>query len=83
MLFADYLIQWLEIAKGTIKLTTYASYKSLSESTIIPYFRHLGLLLLALWLLPGSMEAAPQVNPDAAPAPTANELAAHNPGRQT
>ncbi len=29
---------------------------------IIPYFRHLGLLLLALWLLPGSMEAAPDPN---------------------
>lgn len=29
---------------------------------IIPYFRHLGLLLLALWLLPGSIEAAPDPN---------------------
>ena len=45
MLFADYLIQWLEIAKGTIKLTTYASYKSLSESTIIPYFRQQNITL--------------------------------------
>ena len=26
MLFADYLVQWLEIAKSTVKLTTYASY---------------------------------------------------------
>lgn len=28
MLFADYLVQWLEIAKSTVKLTTYASYAS-------------------------------------------------------
>ena len=26
MPFADYLVQWLEIAKSTVKLTTYASY---------------------------------------------------------
>lgn len=38
MLFADYLVQWLEIAKSTVKLTTYASYKELSNSRIIPYF---------------------------------------------
>ena len=35
MLFADYLVQWLEIAKSTVKLTTYASYKELSNSRII------------------------------------------------
>ena len=42
MLFADFLVQWLEIAKSTVKLTTYSSYKGLSESQIIPYFRSLG-----------------------------------------
>ncbi|MFR4341408.1 MAG: tyrosine-type recombinase/integrase [Gemmiger formicilis] len=45
MLFADYLVQWLEIAKSTVKLTTYSSYKGLSESQIIPYFRSLGVTL--------------------------------------
>lgn len=45
MLFADYLVQWLEIAKSTVKLTTYASYKELSNSRIIPYFRNLGVTL--------------------------------------
>ncbi len=29
MLFADFLVQWLEIAKSTVKLTTYSSYKGL------------------------------------------------------
>ena len=29
---------------------------------IIPYFRHLCLLALALWLLPESMKAAPDPN---------------------
>ena len=43
MLFADYLVQWLEIAKSTVKLTAYASYKELSNSRIIPYFRNLGV----------------------------------------
>lgn len=45
MLFADYLVQWLEIAKSTVKLTTYASYKELSNSRIFPYFRNLGVTL--------------------------------------
>ena len=45
MLFADYLVQWLEIAKSTVKLTTYASYKELSNSRNIPYFRNLGVTL--------------------------------------
>ena len=45
ILFADYLVQWLEIAKSTVKLTTYSSYKGLSESQIIPYFRSLGVTL--------------------------------------
>lgn len=45
MLFADCLVQWLEIAKSTVKLTTYASYKELSNSRIIPYFRNLGVTL--------------------------------------
>ena len=30
MLFSDFLLQWLEIAKPTIALTTYASYSGIS-----------------------------------------------------
>ncbi|WP_455501967.1 tyrosine-type recombinase/integrase [Gemmiger sp.] len=48
MLFADYLLKWLEIAKGTVQLTTYSSYKNLSEGEIIPYFRKLQIKLCEL-----------------------------------
>lgn len=39
MLFSDFLFQWLEIAKPTIALTTYASYSGMAKSVIIPYFK--------------------------------------------
>lgn len=39
MLFSDFLLQWLEIAKPTIALTTYASYSGMAKSVIIPYFK--------------------------------------------
>ena len=48
MLFADYLEQWLEIAKVRIKLPTYCSYAQLLNSTIIPYFREKKLALREL-----------------------------------
>lgn len=48
MLFADYLIKWVEIAKMRIKLPTYCSYKNLITSTIAPYFRERGLTLAQL-----------------------------------
>ena len=34
MLFVDYLTEWLEIAKGSVALTTYASYSSMVKNTI-------------------------------------------------
>ena len=39
MLFSDFLLQWLEIAKPTIALTTYSSYSGMAKSVIIPYFK--------------------------------------------
>lgn len=39
MMFSDFLLQWLEIAKPTIALTTYASYAGMAKSIIIPYFK--------------------------------------------
>ena len=39
MLFSDFLLQWLEIAKPTIALATYASYSGMAKSVIIPYFK--------------------------------------------
>lgn len=44
-LFADFLEQWLEITKDSIAVPTYASYSTLSNSVIIPYFRKLGTTL--------------------------------------
>jgi len=39
MLFADFLEDWLEVVKPTIRLSTYASYSSMTKSPIGPYFR--------------------------------------------
>lgn len=45
MLFTEYMKLWLEIAKTTVKLTTYGSYSSMVNNVIIPYFEPLGLKL--------------------------------------
>ena len=41
IMFVDFLAMWLEIAKSTIKLTTYASYAEMTNKIIIPYFKPL------------------------------------------
>lgn len=38
-LFADYLQRWLQIAKSTVAITTYASYSGLLKNPIDPWFR--------------------------------------------
>lgn len=38
MLFADYFLEWLEIAKGRLAIATYSSYLGLIKSVIEPYF---------------------------------------------
>ena len=48
MLFVDYLTEWLEVAKGSVALTTYASYSSMVKNTIIPYFKPKELTLIGL-----------------------------------
>lgn len=48
MLFADFLQQWLQIAKPTIALTTYSSYSNMVNSIIEPHFRELGVTLNGL-----------------------------------
>ena len=40
MLFADYLLEWLETVKSTIALTTYSSYGGLIRTPIEPWFRN-------------------------------------------
>lgn len=39
ILFADYLEEWLEIAKSRVKIATYCSYSTMIKKTIAPYFR--------------------------------------------
>lgn len=48
MMFSDFLQQWLEIAKPTIALTTYASYAGMAKSIIIPYFKERNISLGSL-----------------------------------
>lgn len=45
MLFSDYMLKWLEIAKSTIAVTTFSSYSQITKSIIVPYFkeRHITL----------------------------------------
>ena len=37
ILFADFMLKWLEIAKSSIQITTYASYQGMVERVIAPY----------------------------------------------
>lgn len=48
MMFSDFLLQWLEIAKPTIALTTYASYAGMAKRIIIPYFKERNTTLAGL-----------------------------------
>ena len=48
MLFADYLEQWLEVAKTRIAVATYSSYSGMVRSTIAPYFRKIKVKLCDL-----------------------------------
>lgn len=48
ILFTDFLLKWLRVAKSTIKLTTYASYEMMATRIIIPYFETLNIKLKEL-----------------------------------
>ena len=45
MMFTDFMKMWLEVAKSTIKLTTYASYAAIVNNRIVPYFEPKNLKL--------------------------------------
>ena len=45
MLFADYLLEWLEIAKGRLAVATYSSYAAMIKMPVGPYFRQRNLTL--------------------------------------
>ena len=48
MLFADYLLQWLDIVKVRVKATTFGSYEQMVKSVIEPYFRKKSVTLQGL-----------------------------------
>lgn len=48
MLFADYLLEWLEIAKGRLAVATYNSYAAMIKMPVGPYFRQRNLTLREL-----------------------------------
>ena len=48
MLFADYLLEWLEIAKGRLAVATYSSYAAMIKRPVGPYFRQRNLTLREL-----------------------------------
>ena len=48
MLFADYLLEWLEIAKGRLAVATCSSYAAIINKPVGPYFRQRNLTLREL-----------------------------------
>lgn len=45
MLFSSYLIQWMDIARSTVKRNTAAGYASMIQNPIAPYFQQRGITL--------------------------------------
>ena len=45
ILFSDFMLQWLEIVKPTIAVTTYSSYSNMVKGVIAPYFKAKGISL--------------------------------------
>lgn len=48
ILFADFMLKWLEIVKNSVQITTYASYQGMVERIIVPYFRKQSIKLVDL-----------------------------------
>lgn len=48
MLYADYLLRWLDMMKGSVRTTTYASYCDIVQHVIEPYFRKRRITLAGL-----------------------------------
>ena len=48
LLFADYLEQWLKVARSTVKTITYSGYAEQVQKRISPWFRERGIALTEL-----------------------------------
>lgn len=45
ILFSDFLLNWLDMMKNSVEITTYASYSNVVKNHIVPYFKEEKLLL--------------------------------------
>lgn len=45
VLFTDFLLEWLEMMKNSVELTTFSSYATCVKKSIIPFFESKGLTL--------------------------------------
>ncbi|MDR3643789.1 MAG: site-specific integrase [Clostridia bacterium] len=45
LLFSDFMLQWLEMMKNSVELTTYSSYALTIKNRIAPYFEEKGIKL--------------------------------------
>lgn len=48
LLFSDFMLQWLEMIRNSVELTTYSSYSITIKSRIVPYFKKKGIKLVDL-----------------------------------
>ena len=48
ILFTEFMLEWLEMMKNSVEITTYANYAMVIKSRINPYFRDKGLMLSEL-----------------------------------
>lgn len=48
ILFSEFLLQWLEVVKHTIAITTYSSYCNMVKNPIVPHFKATGVTLNGL-----------------------------------
>ena len=48
ILFTEFMLEWLEMMKNSVEITTYANYAMVIKSRINPYFRDKGLTLSEL-----------------------------------
>ncbi len=48
MLFADFMLSWLDVIKRSVSPVTFSSYSEMVKSITVPYFRKTGIRLSAL-----------------------------------
>lgn len=48
LLFSDFMLEWLEMIKSSVELTTYSAYAITIKSRIVPYFKGKGIKLVDL-----------------------------------